>query len=461
MKHHKILAALAVPCLSLALVTPLKAQPLKEAVEQTLKTSPDVLSTAHRRLSVDQEIKQARGGYFPKIDLNLGYGRERTDSPTTRVTPPEYGAVWLNRKEAGISLTQMLFDGFLVQSEVERHTARADSAAFGVLGAAESTALKVVDAYLEVMRRKELLEVLAKDNLLVHQRTYDQIKQRSDSGVGRKADNDQGLARLALAQANVMAAESNVREAEITFQRVVGSMPQNLTKPVAPDQAMPKDLNSAIDVAIANNPILKSAMADVEAAQAQHRSARSLNSPTLNLELGLNDNNNISGIRGDSESASAMLRLRYNLYRGGSDEARIGQTASAINEATELSHKTMREVEESIRLSWNAYTNAQERLAPLQQHAEAMNATREAYSKQFNIGQRTLLDMLDAENEYFTARSNFITGQYIALFGKYRVLASSGKLLESLQIAPPVEAMAGAGKKSDAEVMAGADKKVD
>lgn len=448
MKNRKILAALGISCLGLALSAPLKAQPLKDAVEQTLQTSPDVLSTAHRRLSIDQEIKQARGGYFPKIDLNLGYGRERTDSPTTRVTDPN--GVSLNRREAGITLNQMLFDGFFVKSEVARHTARADSAAYGVLGAAENTALKVVEAYLEVLRRRDLLDVLVKDNLVVHQRTYDQIKLRSESGVGRKADNDQGLARLALAQANVMAAESNAREAEITFQRVVGKMPQNLTKPGAPDQAMPKDLKSAIEIAMASHPILKSAMMDVEAAQAQHRSARSLHSPRLDFELGYNDNNNISGLRGDSESTIAMLRMRYNLFRGGSDEARVGQTASAINEATEISHKTMREVEESIRLSWNAYTSAHERLAPLKQHAEAMEATREAYTKQFNVGQRTLLDMLDSENEHFTARSNYITGQYVELFGKYRVLASTGKLLESLKIAPPAEAtVASADKKSN------------
>lgn len=440
MNNRKILAALAVPCLGLALSAPLKAQPLKDAIEQTLKTSPDVLSTANRRLSIDQEIKQARGGYFPKIDLNLGYGRERTDSPVTRTTAPDFGAVSLNRREAGVTLNQMLFDGFGVKSEVERQTARADSAAYSVSGAAENTALKVVDAYMEVMRRQELVQ-LNKDNLVVHQRTFDQIKMRSDSGVGRKADMDQILARLALSQANVMAAESNEREAEITFQRVVGQMPQALTKPEAPDQALPKDLKSAIDTAMANNPILKSAMADVEAAQAQHRSARSLNSPRLDLELGYNDNNNISGLRGYDESTIAMLRLRYNLFRGGSDQARVSQTASAINEATEISHKTMREVEESVSLSWNAYVTARERMEPLKQHMDAMEATREAYTKQFNIGQRTLLDLLDSENEYFTARSNYVTGQYIEQFAKYRVLASSGKLLESVQVAPPAEAM--------------------
>jgi len=344
----------------------------------------------------------------------------------------------------------MLFDGFFVKNEVERQTARADAAAYGVLGAAENTALKVVDAYLEVLRRQELAEVLTKDNLVVHQRTFDQIKQRAESGVGRKADMDQVMARLALTQANVMAAESNLREAEITFQRVVGKMPQNLTKPGAPDQAMPMDLKSAIEVAMANHPILKAAMADVEQAQAQHRAARSLHSPRLDLELGYNDNNNISGLSGDNESAIAMLRMRYNLFRGGADEARVGQTASSINEATEISHKTMREVEESIRLSWNAYTTAHERLIPLRLHAEAMDATREAYTKQFSVGQRTLLDMLDAENEHFTARSNYVTGQYIELFGKYRVLASTGKLLESLQVAPPAEAVvASAEKKSN------------
>lgn len=440
MINRKILAAFAAPCLGLAFHAPLHAQPLKEAVELTLRTSPDVLATGKRRLSIDQEIAQARGGYLPRIDLSLGYGRERSDNPITRNAG--LGNVSLTRREAGVTLSQMLFDGFAVKSEVERHTARADSAAFRVFGAAEDTALKVAEAYLEVLRRQELLQ-LTKDNLVVHQRTYDQIKLRAESGVGRKADMEQIQARLALSRANVIAAGANLRDAETTFHRVVGQMPQALAKPAAPDQALPKDVKGALDMALAAHPILKSAMTDVEAAQAQHRAARSQLSPRLDLELGATNHNNLDGVSGKNADATAMLRLRYNLFRGGSDQARVSETAHAIDEATEISNRTMRQVDESVRLSWNAYVSAHERLDPLKQHAASMDATREAYGKQFNIGQRTLLDLLDAENEYFTASSNYVTGQYVELFGKYRVLASSGKLLESLQVALPPEAQVG------------------
>jgi outer membrane protein, adhesin transport system len=423
---------------------PAYSQTLKEAVEQTLKSNPDVLADANHRLSTDEAVKVARGGYYPKVDLALGAGRQWSDNPSTRAIGQN--GLTLSRGEATLTLRQMLFDGFAVQSEVERNQARVESAAYKLAGTAEQTALRAIEAYLEVLRNRELV-TLTKNNLAVHARTSDQIKVRSDSGLGRKADLEQIYSRLALAKSNLTSAEANLRDAEINFLRIVGMKAGNLAQQDEFDRAaLPKSLDEAVQMAFDNHPTLKSAKADVEATGAQYRAAKSANSPRVDLELGMNKNRNIDGVEGASDDKFAMVRLHYTLFNGGSDNARIRETAHLMNEAREVMSRTQRQVEQSTRLSWNAMDSVQERLPSLKEYAEFSASTRDAYNKQFNIGQRTLLDMLDAENESYTAATNYVNGKYLSVFARYRVLADLGQLLKALGVSEPQEAMISAKK---------------
>lgn len=402
---------------------------LSEAVNQTVRSNPDILTEANRKLSLDEAVKQAEGGYFPKIDLNLGYGREWSQNIFTRSRPG--GENYLNRGEAGLTLSQMIYDGFATRSEVERQQARTTSAARKVDGTSQQIGLRAVEAYLNVLRRTELLE-LARANLAVHERTFNQIKIRSEGGIGRKADLDQAQSRLSLSQANVASAEANLREANIAYNRIVGAMPDSLVKPELVNA--PDNLDEALNVSLEKNPILRSALADIEAAKAQNRAAESLYRPRLHLEMGTNFNNEADGVPYKNNDAYAMLRMRYNLFNGGSDAAKIAETTIQIQEATEVFHRTQRQVEESLRLSWNAMVTAQDRLPKLKATAEAAERTRDGYAQQFNLGQRTLLDLLDSENELYIGRSNYLDAQYIDLFSRYRLMADMGNLLEGLGV---------------------------
>jgi adhesin transport system outer membrane protein len=425
------------------------AQSLSEAVDQTIKTNPDVLIDANRRLSVDEAVNQAKGGYRPKIDLAAGIGREWSENTSTRP-----GSDWLTRRESSLTLTQMLYDGFGTKSEVERHTARVQSAAHKVAGTSEEIGLRAVETYLEVVRRQELRNLTA-DNLAAHERVFEQIKLRSDSGVGRKADLEQAQARLSLAQANMASAEANLREANIQYQRVVGEMPSGTDRPAQPE-GVPVSEDDAVSSALVNHPLVRSAEADIEATKAQTRAAESLLRPRVDLELGTSWNDNLDGVDYKNNDAYAMLRFRYNLYRGGTDQARVAERRVQTVEATEVLNKTRRQVEESTRLSWNSLLTSGDRLPKLKAHAEATEQTRDAYAKQFNIGQRTLLDLLDSENELYTARSNHIDGQYVEIFARYRLLADMGMLLQSLGVDPREESkvvMAGGAAAEDNAAM--------
>jgi len=428
------------PALLLAAALPVHAETLEEAVTQTLATNPDVLIDASRRRSVEQVLEQAKGGYLPRLDIAYGRGHQYSDNATTQQT---YGGpIGQIRYDRSLTLTQMLFDGFSTVSEVERNSARVDSAAHRVAATSEQIALRAIEAYLEVLRNQEIM-ALTQDNLQVHQRTYDQIKLRAASGVGRRADQDQIEARLALAKSNLTAAEANLKVAEINYRLVIGTTPGTLSQPKIPDtKLIPPTPEAALPVTLANSRLLKSAKADIDAALAQAQGARAGMQPRLDLELSASKNNLLSpvDITGDV-NRSAMLRLRYNLFKGNADVARIAETQFLVREAEEVARRTERQLEQSLRLSWNAYSSARERLPFLTKHAEASQLTREAYTKQFSLGQRTLLDLLDTENEAFTASSNLLNGRYVEIFSRFRVLADLSMLLDTIGVAHRDEAL--------------------
>jgi adhesin transport system outer membrane protein len=410
------------------------AESLREAIEKTLRTSPDVQIEAARRLAAEAALDQARGGYLPRVDLMLGKGKQQANNPTTRAS---YGdvAVDQNRYDRTLTLSQMLFDGFGTSSEVERNRARTESASHKLAFASDQAALKAIEAYLEVLRQEEVIR-LTKENLDVHLRTQDQISLRASSGVGRKSDLDQINARVALSRANLTAAEANLVIAKVNYKLVVGDMPGELSLPKPPDIGLlPKSADEAVLVALGSNRVLQSAKADWESAQAQHRAAKAPYYPRFDLELGKQNNELVSPAdRSRDENAYIMLRMRYNLFRGGADMARAAETRNLAWEAQEVMLRAERQLEQSTRLSWNAFRSAVDRLPDLRKHADSSRLTREAYSKQFSLGQRTLLDLLDTENEYYTANVNFVNGQYVEIFSRYRVLADTGMLLDALTI---------------------------
>lgn len=406
----------------------------REAVDATVKTNPDVLAATHERQAVSKEVDQARAGYYPTLDLAIGTGWEMTDNPSTRNSGR--GEVHLNRDEASLNLRQMLFDGFETSNEVDRQQARTNSRAFGVYSAAENTALDAVLAYHNVLRQQQLVE-LAQTNLEAHERTHDQILLRAERGVGRKADMEQSLGRLALAEANLKSELANLRDAETAYIRVVGMEPASLSLPDSPITMIPASIDEAIAIATENHPTLRLASYDVESAEAQHATAKAPFYPDLHLEVGTRADHDIDGIEGKDKDITAMLRLRYNLFNGGRDSARREETAFLINQAAEIRNNTHRQVEESVRLSWNAWQTLRSQMPARIQHVESSEKARDAYQQQFSLGQRTLLDLLDSENEVFRARTALVNTKYDELYAMYRILNSMGMLLQGLNVELP------------------------
>ena len=436
-----------------ALILPASAysQTLEQAVAHTLDTNPEIRIAFNRFKAREEQVNQAIAGYMPTIDISGGYGWEQTNSPSTRRKAGQgdvdnEGVIELERGEAGFSIKQMLFDGFYTSSEVDRYSFEASAEQWALFAAAEDMALDVAKVYVNYIKSEQVL-TLAEKNLLSHQDIYAQIKERTDSGLGSIADLSQITGRRARANANVISAKNNFYDAKAQFVRVVEKQPEDLIVPVPDDDMIPEDLITSVKLAQDNHPILKSSTSDINAAKNERESALSNYYPKLSLELDGNWNNDLDGedgfnqfsqnVGGHSNDLVAMVRIKYNLFSGGKDRAREKEASYKIGEAKEIRERAYRQVVEGVSLAWNAYELLVPQKMYIQEHVVAAKDTQVAYSQQFNLGQRTLLDLLDTENELFEARKDYLEAEYDEILSEYRILNATGRLLESLRVTRP------------------------
>jgi adhesin transport system outer membrane protein len=412
------------------------AETLAEAVARALAQFPEMRAAAANRDAVAETVAQARSAWLPTVDASLGRGTETSNNVSTRVLGSSQ-SVTLPRREAEINVSQLLFDGGNASGQVRRAEARAMSASEQFVGTAEATANRAAQAYVEVLRLRGLVQ-LAGDNVQRHEMTLELVGKLSDSGRGRRADSQQAEARLALAESALSQLRGQLVQAEAAYRHVVGQQPGVLVDPRELSLKLPPELEAALALVQDSHPAVRAAMRELDAAQANRESARARSrSPRLALELGASSNHDIDGIRGPSTDQFAMLRLRYNLFRGGGDAAQAREAEARVDEAMANLAKAKNDVERDLRLAWDNLREGRTRLPQLGRYVGASNEVVVSYRAQFSIGQRTMLDVLNAENELFNAKSGLYSGLSAVTSGELRVLSAMGRLLDALRISLP------------------------
>ncbi|TYK66490.1 TolC family outer membrane protein [Colwellia echini] len=427
--------------------TTVNAQSLEQAVAFTFDTHPE-LRAAYTRFKVsEKQIDQAKAGYLPTVDATAAFGYEYTDSPGTRrqITDNGEDTTELPRRELGLIVNQELFSGFHTQSEVDRTSSTARAEQWRLNGIAEDLALEVSKVYIDVIKAKQLVG-LAERNLKSHQEIYDQIKQRTESGFSSSADLSQIDGRLAKAHSNLIASKNNYLDREVIFYRVIEQRPNNLVIPIPDADLLPQTEAEGLQVTLKNHPVIKSAVSDIKAAKAQYKAAKSNYYPKVSFEITANYNDNLDGedgitsfgdVGGENNEVAAMLRVSYNIFSGGRHDAYAKETAYKINEAKELNSNIHRQVTEGFILSWNAFEQLNLQKKYIKLHVVSSKNTQSDYKEQFKVGRRSLLDLLDTENELYQARRDFLEAEFSEISAQYRILHSMGMLVEALRVTRP------------------------
>lgn len=402
---------------------------LKEVAQKAVLSNPDVTSKWHNYKAANEEMGVARGGYFPKVDLTGGRGKESLKQPvgagkgdTNDYTRTSYTA----------SISQMLFDGFATRNEVRRLDKVKLVRYYELLDASENIALEASKAYIDVLRYRALND-LAKDNYVQHKATYDQLKRRTQSGVGRRVDLEQAGSRLALAEVNLTTEAANLHDVIARYQRLVNSQPPAVVIPPAlASSGIPANPKQVLDTLYKKNPALLSAIENIESAQYDINVRRAAYSPKLDFRARTDNIDNYQGVLGDRVNNVAELVVTYNLFNGGSDRAREKQSMERKNQAVDLREKVCRDTRQTALVAFNDVQRLREQSSSLSLQVSLLEKTHDAYRDQYNIGQRTLLDLLDTENELYSARRSAVNANSDLTLAYLRTYASMGTLLEFL-----------------------------
>jgi adhesin transport system outer membrane protein len=415
------------------------AATLEEAVGLAISTNPRVGVVSYDRQAVQYELRQGVALFYPQVDLEADTGPEWTKNNTTDGQGYNNGR-WLWANSATLTLSQLIFDGHFASNEVAKQEARVSSAAYRVSEAAEFVGLDAVEAYLEVMRQRDRL-LNAEQNVLTHQNTLGDVQLRAQAGGGNVADVRQAEARLASSESALTQIRGALNDAEYRYINVVGVAPDTLMAPTVPYDMLPASLEDSVAAAMSNSPTVAFARADVAAAAAEAAQQTAAYWPDVRLQLQGAAANNDDGSDQSAYNASAFVVVKWNLYRGGADTARVKEFKHRLAESTEQMLINERQVAEDARVSWNGIQTARQSVEILKREVDANLSTRDIYNQQFDIGQRGLLDLLDADNELFLSRDSLITATYAEMFAAYRLLATTGMLVEALGLQEPATAM--------------------
>lgn len=412
----------------------LPAATLRDVVMASLETNPEYARIAKNTRATQQRVGQAAAGFLPTIDLRADTGYERTENAFIAGNSAK-----LYRNSGRLTISQMLYDGQSTKHSVETQNARSESSTYRAAESSEFTALDITQAFLEVLRQREL-QAIAEQNVATHNRILATIKAGVNAGTVTDGDMAQAEARLVQAQSTLTGTEQALRQAEASFVQTTGTLPGNLTMPAVPTGDLPQDVEAAIALARQESPSMAIFAADLKAAEAEYKQTEANFQPRFDLEGSAAYGNNLNGVDASSNTENIMGVMKWNLYRGGADEARSREYLYRKEEARQAYEEAARRLDKDLRDTWAGVNASASRAEQFKRQADENEKVVNVYLDQFNLGRRTLLDLLDSQNESFVSKSNAVDASYTHAFGVFKIFALEGKLLSIMGLQRPEEA---------------------
>lgn len=398
-------------------------------MDLAINNQPEVQARWQAFLAAGDDRRAAKGGYLPSIDVSGEFGAANRQYDDRG---------WFGRDYAEASITQMLFDGFLVRNQLKEADQTRLTRYYELLDEVQTKALEAIEAYEDVRQYRETL-ALARQNYETHEKVLALINERTGSGVGNGADLQQASGRLALAQSNLLTEQANLHDVTARFQRIVGSSPAaTLADYTVASAGVPADFQAVMGAAVRNHPSLYAAYTNVQAADAAVGQARAAYYPRITVGARHGTYRNTSSFdsqydpHGRGQESFLGLNLNYNLFRGGADKARESAAERRRSQSKELLNKACVDLRQTASIAWNNVANLKAKLSALDAHRVGAANVATAYEQQFYIGRRTLLDVLDAKNEAFQSERSYAQARHELTKANYRTLYSMGTLLDAV-----------------------------
>ena len=431
MKKHW---TLIVPGAVLLCGTPAMAIDLREAVQAALNTNPEIRQAISNKEATRDERKQAQGLYYPRISVETSAGIRKLTNPSRSRIGFRNGTLY--PLEADLTVDELLFDMGGREAEIRRQAARTDAAAARVGERSEFVALNVSRAYIDYLLQQRLVAI-AQDNAAFHEKLAGDLREGVSKGSISIADQQQAEERLQSARARITEAREDLDTAAIQFQTLAGIPIDNVTMPPDLSQYLPPTLPEAEDMARHNNPRVAESIADLAATREEVKAARSELGPKFNLEGRGRIGHDIDGFEGKTTDLLGRVVMRWTIFNGGTNINNVREQQARADEAHGRVFEQSRRAADDARAAWSRLTNQARLSTELETQGKVSDDLLLSYREQFNVGRRSLLDVLDAQNTRYNVQAQVESAHLAKLYAQYRVLASVNKLVESLGVQRP------------------------
>lgn len=413
---------------------------LKTAVETAVQTNPEINQAVENRTAIEFEREQAQRLFAPRVSVEGSVGIRRLENSTRRALGIADNELY--PVEGALSVEQTLFDGGVKSNEVKRQAARTDGAAFRVEERSQFIALQVTRQYLDYLLQQRIVAA-SEDNIDFHSKLVTDLREGVAKGSLSIADQQQAEERQQAARARVTEANLDLVNTSASFRTLTGlDLIDGAALPPSLAANIPASLEDALARARERNPRVREAQADLDAAHAMVRKSKSELMPTLALEGNARIGDDIDGFRGETNDLQAGVVLRWDVFNGGVKRSKVQEMYRREKEARFRMDQMVREAEEDVRIAWNTWDAQGKLVKELDEQSKVSDDLLRSYRAQFNVGRRSLLDVLDAQNTRYNVQVRAETAKFAQFYAEFKLLAALNDLLVAMEVQPPAAAAA-------------------
>ncbi|BCH33102.1 transporter [Mesorhizobium sp. L-8-10] len=417
----------AAAILATTALSPASAETLTGAMAKAYQNNAEMNAARAGVRVTDEGVAIAKSGYRPII------------AGTSSVTHTSESGVLNSQRltvgSFGIEIQQRLFDGFQTRNNVRAAEAQVRASDESLRNTEQTVLFNAAAAFMDVIRDRQVA-VLRQQNLQFLEEQVRAAKSRFEVGEGTRTDVAQAEASRSSAVAQLASARANVLSVEAVYRRVIGESPGKLASPAAA-KGLPKNVDEAISIAAVQHPAILATEHLVDAQNFVVKSTEGQLLPQLSASAGLSRTNRstspaavsiFGSSDGQSDSATIGATLSIPLYQGGRVAAQVRQSKERLGEARIEVDVTRDQVRAAVASAWAQFIAAQEAVAANRDEVSAAKLALNGVIEERNVGQRTTLDVLNAQADVITAQINLVSSERDVVVASYAILSAVGRL---------------------------------
>jgi outer membrane protein len=442
------LAVGLIACAALPLAAPLAhGETLEAALVEAYRNNPSLNAQRASVRATDENVPQALSGYRPKITVTATGGQQslsttsKNPNPLSSTAPlpatiGNYNPAYYTKQSGyntpfnyGATISQTLFNGFQTPNKTRQAESQVLAARATLQTAVQTVMLNAATAYMNLLRDSAILD-LQRRNVEVLQEQLRQTRDRFNVGEVTRTDVAQSESRLASGRSQVLLAESNYNASQATYRQVIGSNPGKLSAASPVDRFSPRSMNRAVGLGTTSHPAVATAQYNVDVAQLAVKVAEGALLPTVSVQGSYQQNylsvGSLNTVK--SNNASVLGTLSIPIYQGGAEYSLIRQSKETLAQKRLDFDSARDSVRQQVVQAWGQLQSAKANIDATQAQVEASEIALNGVREEARVGQRTTLDVLNAQQELVNARVAMVTAQRDRVVASYTLLAAVGRL---------------------------------